>query len=59
MVTIVINNPVDLYNPAVSSAELHCPSTWSDYITDSMVVAANNKGWNMFVGGTAKTVETT
>lgn len=50
-VAITIQNAYSSINPLVSSAELHCPSQWSDKITDAMVVAANKKGWTIYVGG--------
>ena len=42
--------------PNVSSAELHCPETWRDKITNDMVQSANTKGWTIYMGGTIKTV---
>lgn len=43
-------------SPKVSNAELHCPSTWNNYITDNMVTSANSKGWSIYIGDTLKTV---
>lgn len=42
----------DLETPIVNSAKLYCPSTWDTYITDAMVLEANTKGWNIYIGGT-------
>lgn len=56
LVTINIVDACDLTNPANSTAELHCPSAWSDKITDEMVTSANAKGWTIYIGGTLKTV---
>ena len=40
---------------AVRTAELHCPSTWTS-ITDTQVIAANAKGWRIFINDTEKVV---
>lgn len=40
---------------AVRTAELHCPSTWTS-ITDAQVIAANAKGWRIFINDTEKVV---
>lgn len=56
--SIVIVKPTMRYSstyPKVSSAELHCPSTWNSYITSSMITSANLKGWNIYVGGSIRT----
>lgn len=47
----------DVDTPSVNSANLYCPSSWNDYITDSMIIAANAKGWNIYVGGILREVE--
>ena len=39
----------------VRTAELHCPSTWTS-ITDAQVIAANAKGWRIFINDTEKVV---
>ena len=37
--------------PRVSSAELRCPASWSDKVSDSMLSAAKSKGWSVYIGG--------
>lgn len=41
----------DPANPEVPSADIYCPSTWSDKVTDEMVSEANSKGWTIYIGG--------
>ncbi len=41
----------DPANPEVPSADIYCPSTWSDKVTDDMVSEANSKGWTIYIGG--------
>lgn len=41
----------DLETPSINSANLYCPIEWDTYITDEMVTSANNKGWNIYIGG--------
>lgn len=55
-VAVSIVNPYDDSTPVNDSAELHCPSAWSDKITDEMVQTANTKGWTIYIGGTEKVV---
>lgn len=55
-VVVSIVNPYDDSTPANDNAELHCPSAWSDKITDEMVQTANTKGWTIYIGGTEKVV---
>ena len=50
VVTIYIPNGWDKSVPTVQSANLYCPSSWSSYITSSMITAANAKGWTIYVG---------
>ena len=56
VVEIVIENGLDYTNPNVSSANLYCPSEWSDKITSDMVASANTKNWTIYVGGVKKTI---
>lgn len=46
-ITISFSKKWDSSNPLVDNATLHCPSAWSDKVTDEMIVAANNKGWDI------------
>ena len=52
VVKVIIENGLDYTNPLVSTANLYCPATWEDKITDDMISAANTKGWNIYIGGT-------
>lgn len=56
LVRIQIVDGYDPKNPRVLSANLYCPTTWDDKVSDAMVKAANNKGWAVYVGGTLKLV---
>ena len=56
VVEIVIENGLDYTNPNVSSANLYCPSEWSDKITTDMIASANKKNWTIYVGGVKKSV---
>ena len=38
--------------PTIDTANLKCPSTWKSKVTDTMVEAANAKGWKIYFGGT-------
>lgn len=50
VVKVIIENGLDYTNPLVSSANLYCPSTWEDKITNNMIISANTKGWNIYIG---------
>ena len=56
VVEIIIENGLDYTNPKVSSANLYCPSEWSDKITSDMIASANTKNWTIYVGGVKKTI---
>lgn len=45
----------DLTTSKVNSANLYCPNEWASYITNSMIQAANAKGWTIYVGGSKVT----
>lgn len=51
IVTITIENGLDYTNPRVSSASIYCPVEWEDKITNTMISAANAKGWNIYIDG--------
>ena len=55
-ITITIDKGWDLRIPTVNHANLYCPQEWSDKVTSEMVIAANTKGWTIYIGGTLKTV---
>lgn len=55
-VSIDIIDGYDPTNPLVSTANLYCPSTWEDKITNDMIISANNKGWNIYIGGMLVTI---
>ena len=56
IVKVIIENGLDYTNPLVSSANLYCPSTWEEKITNGMITSANAKGWNIYIGGMLVTI---
>lgn len=49
---IYISPKWDSTNPLVNQASLFCPASWADKVTSTMVSAANNKGWDIYIDNT-------